>query len=81
MVAVSGGLIFIGYQLMAYGWSQVNGSNAGFFDLLWPGRFTGNSPDSSGGSSAGSKTSTQSPQVKKFIAQSPFPRASSGTPF
>lgn len=47
MVAVSGGLIFLGYQLLAYGWSQVNGSNAGFFDMLWPGRYKGNAPDSS----------------------------------
>ena len=45
MVAVSGGLIFAGYQLLVYGWSQVNGANAGFFDLLWPGRFTGANPD------------------------------------
>ena len=45
MVAVSGGLIFLGYQLLTYGWSQVQGSNAGFFDILWPGRFQGAHPD------------------------------------
>lgn len=45
MAAVSGALIFIGYQLVAYGWSQVKGSNAGFFDILWPGRFKGAMPD------------------------------------
>ena len=45
MVAVSGGLLFAGYQLLVYGWSQVNGANAGFFDILWPGRYTGNTPD------------------------------------
>jgi hypothetical protein len=39
MVAISGLLIFSGYQLMAYGWSQVRGANAGFFDILWPGRY------------------------------------------
>ena len=49
MVAVSGGLIFIGYQLLVYGWSQVQGSNAGFFDILWPGRYKGNTPDGGGG--------------------------------
>ena len=47
MVAISGGLIFLGYQLLTYGWSQVQGSNAGFFDLLWPGRYKGNTPDAS----------------------------------
>jgi hypothetical protein len=45
MVAVSGGLLFAGYQLLVYGWSQVSGSNAGFFDILWPGRYKGNAPD------------------------------------
>ena len=45
MVAVSGGLIFLGYQLLTYGWSQVRGDNAGFFDLLWPGRYKGPNPD------------------------------------
>lgn len=45
MVAVSGGLIFVGYQLMVYGWSQLQGSNAGFFDILWPGRYEGPYPD------------------------------------
>ena len=47
MVAISGLLIFAGYQLATYGWSQVRGSNAGFFDILWPGRFAGLNPDKS----------------------------------
>lgn len=47
VVAVSGALIFAGYQLLVYGWSQVNGANAGFFDILWPGRYNGNTPDKS----------------------------------
>ena len=45
MIAVSGALVFGGYQLLVYGWSQVRGSNAGFFDVLWPGRFKGALPD------------------------------------
>jgi len=45
VVAVSGGLIFLGYQLLVYGYSQVRGDNAGFFDLLWPGRYNGPNPD------------------------------------
>lgn len=45
MVAVSGGLLWLGYWVLSYGWSQVQGSNAGFFDLAWPGRYTGNTPD------------------------------------
>ena len=45
MVAVSGALIFIGYQLTVYGWSQIRGENAGFFDILWPGRYKGSTAD------------------------------------
>ncbi|MDE1881999.1 MAG: hypothetical protein KGI89_15805 [Euryarchaeota archaeon] len=45
MVAVSGALIFIGYQLTVYGWSQLQHGNAGFFDILWPGRYKGLMPD------------------------------------
>ena len=45
MVAVSGGLVFLGYQLLVYGWSEVNHGNAGFFDILWPGRYKGNPLD------------------------------------
>lgn len=55
MVAVSGALIFAGYQLLAYGWSQLQHSNVGFFDLLWPGRLTAPNykapPDDGSGSS------------------------------
>jgi hypothetical protein len=46
VVAVSGGLLFAGYQLLVFGWSQVNHGNAGFFDILWPGRYKGNPLDS-----------------------------------
>lgn len=59
MVAVSGGLLFAGYQLLVYGWSQVNHGNAGFFDTLWPGRYTGNpldGPASNGTSQLGGGT-------------------------
>lgn len=47
MVAVSGALMFIGYQLVAYGWSQLKGGNAGFFDILWPGKYKGMNADNS----------------------------------
>ena len=55
MIAVSGAIVIAGYQLVAYGWSQLQGQNAGFFDLLWPGRYKGNTPDK------GSATSTTTP--------------------
>jgi hypothetical protein len=49
MIAVSGGLMFLGYQLTVYGFSQIRGQNAGFFDILWPGRYKGNTPDALAG--------------------------------
>jgi hypothetical protein len=45
VVAVSGVLIFAGYQLVVYGLDQVRGGNNGFVDLLWPGRFKTVLPD------------------------------------
>jgi hypothetical protein len=45
VIAVSGVLALAGYQLVTYGWSQLHGDNAGFFDILWPGRYTGLHPD------------------------------------
>jgi hypothetical protein len=58
MIAVSGALVFAGYQLLTYGWSQLQHQNVGFFDLLWPGRltapgYTAPAPDG-GGSGSGS---------------------------
>ena len=61
MVAVSGGILFAGYQMLVYGWSQVQGGNAGFFDILWPGRFKGNPLDNvhTATTSLGSGTTNQ----------------------
>ena len=56
MIAISGVVVLAGYQLVAFGWSQLHGQNAGFFDILWPGRYKGNTPDG-GSSKPGSSTS------------------------
>lgn len=53
MVGLGIGVFFVGYSVLAYGWSQLRGCNAGFFDLIWPGRFTGCNPDTGGGSGGG----------------------------
>ncbi len=58
MLLVSGGLTFAGYQLLVYGWSQLRGSNAGFFDILWPGRFKGAFPDAASSSPSTSTGAT-----------------------
>jgi hypothetical protein len=53
MIAVSGALVFAGYQLICYGWDQVRGGNNGFFDILWPGRFKNATPDTGTANTAG----------------------------
>ena len=77
MVAISGVMILAGYQLVSYGWSQVRGNNAGFFDILWPGRYTGNTPDGGSSSSSSSTTSTTRTNPNgvtvPVIAQNPTP--------
>lgn len=74
MVGLAGSIVFIGYTLMAYGWSQIRGSNAGLFDITWPGRFKGANPDtaaaSSGGGGGNSATAqTQSGAVSQQESQ------------
>ena len=46
MVGLGFGLLLGGYTLLAYGWSQVRGCNAGLAGLIWPGAFKGCNPDS-----------------------------------
>lgn len=53
MVGVGIGVFGFSYWLLAYGWSQVRGQNAGFFELGWPGAYKGNTPDSGSGSGSG----------------------------
>ena len=48
MLAVGALVALAGYTLVAYGWSQVRGCNAGLFDVVWPGRFHGCNPDTGG---------------------------------
>ena len=71
MLAVSGGLIFIGYQLLVYGASQVRGDNAGFFDILWPGRYKGAFPDSSGTGAANTNTGSGTDYMPPLSSQAP----------
>ena len=40
MIAIGGVIIFGGYQLLVYGWDQITGGNAGFFQILVPGKYT-----------------------------------------
>lgn len=39
MPLVGIGVVFIGYSLVYYGFTQVRGDNYGFWDLILPGRF------------------------------------------
>ena len=53
MVGLAGAIVFVGYTLLAFGNSQIHGSNAGLFDITWPGRFSGANSDSGSGSGNG----------------------------
>lgn len=54
MIAIAGGVTFLGYWLFCYGLSQVRGCNAGMIALVWPGRFSGCDPDTGGGQKSSS---------------------------
>jgi hypothetical protein len=75
MLAVSGALVFGGYQLLAYGWSQIRGSNVGFFALLWPGALKSVPP----ADGAGSEPSGTAGQPSQGSAGSPGGASGTGT--
>lgn len=65
---------FFGYQVGAYGLSQVRGCNAGFVEILIPGKFTGCKPDAA----SSTVTPTQLTPTKPGQNQSnPVPNAGS----
>ena len=45
MIGLGFGVFFAGYTLLAYGFSQLRGCNAGFIDLVIPGRYSTCNPD------------------------------------
>ncbi len=51
------GVFWFGYSLVAYGWSQLQGSNVGLTALMWPGKYNGATNPDSGGAAATSGTS------------------------
>ena len=57
MIGLGFVVLFGGYAVMTYGWSQLRGSNASFVSLVWPGSFKGASADTGGASSSSSTTS------------------------
>jgi len=79
VIAVSGAIVFAGYQLAAYGWSQLQGQNAGFFDLLWPGRYKGNTPDKGSSTSSSTSGTVKSPtKTINGLQVSPPPGSANG---
>lgn len=53
MIGLGFGVFGVGYWILAYGWSQLNGCNAGFFDIGWPGQFKGEMKDGAAPASSG----------------------------
>lgn len=62
MLFIVGGVGWFGYQTLTYGWSQVRGCNAGFWDIAWPGRYKGCNPDGAGTSTTTGEASTSNNQ-------------------
>lgn len=58
MTWISIGVLWVGYTVLTYGWSQIRGCNAGLFSLIIPGKFTGCNPDRGGGSGGGHNSPT-----------------------
>lgn len=56
MIALGMGVFFAGYSVLVYGWSQLNGSNVSFVDLLWPGKWDGQLNKDSGNAATASGT-------------------------
>jgi hypothetical protein len=67
-LVLAGLVLYIGYGNLVYGWSQVTGCNAGYFDVVLPGKWTGCNPDQAGSPAAGttkSKSSNAAPGPAK----------------
>lgn len=67
MIAIGGVLIFGGYQLLVYGWDQLTGGNAGFFQILVPGRYKDVAPNDPPGAG------TATPPPTTTLTGSPIP--------
>ncbi len=52
MTPIGIGVLWLGYSVLAYGWSQLRGANVGLFTLMWPGKYDGKPNLDSGRSSA-----------------------------
>jgi hypothetical protein len=53
MVGLGFALFFGGYSLLAYGFGQLRGCNAGLIGIVWPGSFAGCNPDPPGSGGGG----------------------------
>lgn len=78
MVGVAGVVVFLGYSVLVYGWSQVRGCNAGFLDMVAFWRpIPSCNPDGGQDVAAGAPTSSSAPplgaQPKPTAAQNKNP--------
>ena len=75
MVGVAGFVVFLGYSVFAYGWSQVQGCNAGFIDMIafWRPLPKCNKDSSGGGPASSVLPSTPAKPMGSVPYQAPKP--------
>lgn len=83
MGALTFGLTYVGYWLLAYGVATVRGCNVTLVQIGWPGRFAGCNSDSGGSDPGASATSLANPNPKNPITVVPGSNGKifSDTPF
>ncbi len=60
MTPIGIGVLWLGYSVLVYGWSQLRGANVGLFTLMWPGKYNGK-PAMDSGSPAGGSSAQAAP--------------------
>ena len=68
MIAIAGGVAWVGYWLFTYGLSQVMGQNYGLLDLAWPSRFPSSPPAADSGSPGGGGATAPCPPGYVVVA-------------
>ena len=64
MTPIGIGVLWLGYSVLVYGWSQLRGANVGLFTLMWPGKYEGKPNLDSGTPTRMSSNGGNAPPIK-----------------